>query len=223
MTCLRALSVLFLTSACLRADLVLVQDVDAMGQKLTMTLKTKGTLIRMDLNPQMSVIVDSTNGEVKTLMHDQKMVMTMNIDAMKGMMPSSLTASGTSKAAPVIKPLGKMEKINGYDTEEYLFTQGDVSSHLWIAKDHPQFAAFVQAMDVMRKGPIGQISPQLQMDMTQLPGLPMKSVLEMNGKAAGTSVVKSVEEKELDPAEFIAPADYKPLSMPTIPAPSPEQ
>jgi hypothetical protein len=195
-----------------------VQDVDAMGQKMTMTLKAKGNLIRMDINPQMSMVIDSASGEMKTLMHDQKMVMSMNMETMKSMMPAA--AKGGTATKPTIKALGNKEKINGYDTEEYLVTQGDVVSHLWIAKDYPHFEAFIKAMDSMRQGPIGQMSPQLQMDMSALPGMPLRSVVEMNGKPAGTSTIKSVEEKDLDAADFTIPADYKPLAMPVMPPPA---
>ena len=215
---LRSLAVFLLSSTALRADLVVVQDVDAMGQQLTMTMKSKGTMLRMDLNPQMSVLVDSASGEMKTLMHDQKMFMSMNMETIKSMMPAAAQKPVTTK--PVLKALGNHQKINGYDTEEYLFTQGDVVSHLWIAKDYPNYQAFIQAMDAMRKGPIGQMSPQLQMDMSELPGLPLKSTVEMKGKLTGTSTIKSVEEKELDAADFAPPADYKPLTMPTMPPPA---
>lgn len=212
----RILAVLLLTSTLLRADLVIVQDVDAMGQQVSMTLKTKGTMMRVDLNPQMSILIDGATGDMKTLMHDQKMFMSMNMEAMKGMMPA---AKSTSTAKPTLKALGNKQKISGYDTEEYLYTQGDTVSHLWIAKDFPHYDAFVKVMETLRKGPIGQMSPQMQMDMTQLPGMPLKTVVDMNGKSA-TSIVKSVDEKDLDPADFVAPVDYKSFAMPTIPPPS---
>ncbi len=212
---LRSLAFFLLSVTALRADLVVVQDVDAMGQQMTMTLKTKGTMLRMDLNPQMSMLVDSSSGEMKTLMHDQKMFMSMNMDTIKSMMPAAAKKAPTEK--PLLKALGNHQKINGYDTEEYLFTQGEVVSHLWIAKDFPHYEAFIQAMDAMRKGPIGQMSPQLQMDMSELPGLPLKSVVEMNGKLTGTSTMKTIEEKDLPASDFAPPADYKPLTMPTLP------
>lgn len=219
MNCSPVLAALLLTTSLLRADLVIVQDVDAMGQHLTMTLKTKGQMTRMDLNPQMSILIDTTTGEMKTLMHDQKMFMSMNMEAMKGMVASATKSTGDSTGKPTIKALGNHEKINGYDTEEYLMTQGQVVSHIWIAKDFPHYDAFIKVMETMRKGPIGQMSPQLQMDMSQLPGMPLKTRVEMNGQPTGTSVVKSMEEKDLDAADFLPPADYKLLSMPPIPAP----
>ncbi|MEO7933380.1 MAG: DUF4412 domain-containing protein [Chthoniobacterales bacterium] len=212
----RILAVLLLTSTLLRADLVIVQDVDAMGQQVSMTLKTKGTMMRVDLNPKMSILIDGATGDMKTLMHDQKMFMSMNMDAMKGMMPAPKPGA---TAKPTLKALGNKQKISGYDTEEYLYTQGDTVSHLWIAKDYPHYDAFVKVMETLRKGPIGQMSPQMQMDMTQLPGMPLKTIVDMGGKS-GTSVVKSVEEKDLDPSDFVAPADYKSFAMPTIPPPN---
>jgi hypothetical protein len=225
MNCLRLLPLLFLSTSLLKADLVIVQDIDGMGQKMTMTMKTKGSLLRIDMNPQMSVIMDGTTGDMKTLMHDQKMYMSMNINAMKGMIEATTKSAAPADGGgtkPTIKALGNKEKIDGYDTEEYLVTQGNVVSHTWIAKDYPHFKAFIAAMETMRQGPIGKMSPQLQMDMSQLPGMPLKSVVEMNGKPTATSIVKSVEEKELAASDFTAPADYKTIAMPQAPgAPQP--
>ncbi len=212
---LRLLAVLFVFTTSLHADLVIVQDVDAVGQKLTMTMKTKGSLMRVDVNPQMSMIIDGATGDMKTLMHEQKMFMTMNVESMKGMIAAA-TKTTDPNVKPIIKPLGNHEKINGFDTEEYLMTQGDVTSHLWIAKNHPHYEAFVKAMETMRKGPIGQMNPQMQMDMSQLPGMPLKSIVEMNGKTTATSMIRSVDETELPLTDFEAPADYKVFSMPAM-------
>lgn len=221
MNCSRILTVLLLSTTLVRADLIIVQDVDGMGQKMTMTMKAKGSLLRVDVNPQMSVILDGSTGEMKTLMHEQKMFMSMNMESMKGMIASATKSKGDTATKSVVKALGNHEKINGYDTEEYLVTQGSVTSHMWIAKDFPHFDAFMKAMDTMRKGPIGQMSPQLQTDMSQLPGMPLKTVSEINGGTA-TSIVKSVDEKDLDAADFAPPADYKSFAMPTMPAPNPQ-
>lgn len=217
----RIVFLLFFSTGLLRADLLIKQDVEGMGQQMSMTLKTKGPLLRVDLNPQMSVILDGTTGDMKTLMHDQKMFMSMNMESMKGMIASAMDSKDATAQKPVIKALGNKEKINGYDTEEYLITQGDIISHVWIAKDFPHYDAFVKAMETLRKGPIGQMSPQMQMDMSQLPGMPLKSIVSINGKTTGTSLVRSVEEKELDAADFLPPADYKTFSMPTAPASNP--
>jgi len=222
MNCSRILAVLLASTSLLRADLVIVQDVDGMGQKMTMTMKSKGSLLRVDINPQMSVILDATTGDMKTLMHDQKMFMAMNMESMKGMIAAAQSKKSDPNAKPVIKALGNKEKINGYDTEEYLVTQGDVVSHMWIAKDFPHYDAFIKAMETMRKGPIGEMNPNMQMDMSLLPGMPIKTVVEMNGKPTATSIVKSVEEKDLSAADFAPPADYKSFAMPAMPPPNPQ-
>lgn len=185
-----------------------------MGQNLTTTMKVKGGQTRMDINPQMSVLMDTTTGELKTLMHEQKMYMSMNAEAIKGMIQS---AGGLPTTKPEIKALGNKETINGFETEEYTLTQGTTVTRLWVAKDFPLYETFKKAMESLQKGPIGQMSPQAQMDFSQLPGMPIKTVVNVGGNET-TSVVKSVEEKELSAEDFSVPADYKTIALPGAPA-----
>jgi len=206
---------LLLLSSAAWADLVIIQDVEVMGQNLTTTMKVKGGLTRMDINPQMSVIMNTTTGDLKTLMHDQKMYMAMNAEAIKSMIQS---AGVLPTEKPEIKSVGKKETINGFETEEYSMTQGTTVTRLWLAKDFPLFETFKKTMESMKNGPIGQMNPQAQMDFSQLPGMPIKTVVVVGGNTT-TSVVKSVEEKELPASDFDVPADYTTMSFPTSPAP----
>jgi len=67
----------------LRADLTLIQKVDAAGTTGEMTIKFKGDKIRIDPAPELSMITDSKTGDTVTLMHGEKKAMRISGDKMK--------------------------------------------------------------------------------------------------------------------------------------------
>jgi hypothetical protein len=64
-----------------RADLTITQQIQKEGPpqeaNLTMTMKIKEGKMRLDLNPQVSSIVDLKTGDMISLMHEQKLMMTI--------------------------------------------------------------------------------------------------------------------------------------------------
>src|SRR5262249_52870680 len=67
----------------LRADLTLIQRVDAGGTTGEITIKFKGDKLRIDPAPELSIITDSKTGDTITLMHGEKKVMRISADKMK--------------------------------------------------------------------------------------------------------------------------------------------
>src|ERR1700750_1835068 len=67
----------------LRADLTLIQKVDAAGTTGEMTIKFKGDKVRIDPAPDLSIITDSKTGDTITLMHGEKKAMRISGDKMK--------------------------------------------------------------------------------------------------------------------------------------------
>ncbi|HEY5893819.1 MAG TPA: DUF4412 domain-containing protein [Chthoniobacterales bacterium] len=196
----------------------MTQKVDAMGQQNTITMKIKGDKVRVDVNPQISTIVNATTGEVTTLIHAQKMVMKMSGDQVKAMAQAATAQMGVAHATkPEVKATGKKDKINGYDVEEYTVTQGNVVSHAWIAKDYPNGKAVLDALNALNKGPLKEIAGAGAVEASVFPGLPLKTVVESSGKPATTVFLESVTEETIDPKQFTVPADYKSMEMPALP------
>src|SRR5580698_11472438 len=69
---LSSLAALFLTTALLHGDLVIVQKVEGAGQSGEQTIKIQGDKARTDLVQPVSVITDGATGDSVTLMHAQK-------------------------------------------------------------------------------------------------------------------------------------------------------
>lgn len=217
-TVLPLFTALLCSFATASADFIMTQKVDAMGQQNTITMKIKGDQIRVDVNPQISNIVNGATGEITTLIHAQKTVLKLNGEQVKAMTQAIASQAGTaSDAKPEIKATGKKDKINGYDAEEYTVTHGNTVSHAWIAKDYPNGKAVLDALNAMNKGPLKEIVGTGAVDASVFPGLPIKTVVESNGRPATTVLLESVKEETIDPAEFTVPADYKSMELPVAP------
>src|SRR5437868_14650637 len=80
-----ALSLFLVASLALsaRGDFTIIQKVEARGQTNEITLKLKDDKVRMEVTPQMTMIVDGRTGETITLMNSQKKFLRMSGDKAK--------------------------------------------------------------------------------------------------------------------------------------------
>ncbi len=81
-----------------------------------MTAKIKEGKVRLDLNPQMSSIVDLKTGEMISLMHNQKVAMTIpgaSIKSLQQAYAQRAQESVDARRSPP-KSTGRKEKISGY-------------------------------------------------------------------------------------------------------------
>ena len=104
-----------------RADLTVVQTMDGTKGSNKITFKIKGDKARVEVNPQITTIVDAKTGDLTTLLNDQKTVMRISGERAKAMaeMAKSFVKQETPEQA-LPKPTGRKEKISGYETEEYV-------------------------------------------------------------------------------------------------------
>jgi hypothetical protein len=206
------LALALLTSA--RADLTITQELKqdapggAKGMDTTLTMKVKGEKVRMDGIPQMSNIVDLKSGDVTSLMHAQKAVMTIPGATVKQLADSK--AQQNPKLEPP-KATGKKESIGGFACEEYETSLNGAKIHLWLTKDVPKVE------EAMKK--ISELSAsadpfQSMLKDQNISGFPMRTVMEMPGAGKLTMTVLSVSEDPIADADFAVPSDYKPMSMP---------
>lgn len=219
-----ALAACLAAPALLRADLTVVQEIEADGTTTRMTMKLKDTKVRVDSTPMATVIVDTESGDMTNLIHAQKMVMRISGAQLKDMADAvkvATPAPGAVVAEP--KATGKKEKINGYDTEEYTVETPAGPMRLWLAKDYPDWKEIVAELARMSQGAwakqfAGAARPDY--DVAKLPGLPLRT--EMTQPGGGKVVVRfqTLDRKPIDAAEFAIPAGYNEMKMPAMGIPA---
>jgi hypothetical protein len=213
---LSLMAVLF-TAGIARADMVIVQSVEGMAQSGQMTAMVGPDKVRTDVTPQVSTIVDTKTGDVTTLMHAQHAYMVLTAAATQAMMSQAMQQAGplsASPAAPVAT--GKHDKINGYEAEEYTFSNGSLKASYWISKDYPNAKEITDALSKVQKGGLANIMKGLTPDLSTLPGVPVKTEVEINGQKM-TTVLVSATEQTVDPSEYEVPAGYTQVQMPAMP------
>lgn len=193
----------FLTVA--HADLILVQETSVGEVKSRTTMSIKGGLMRTDNGTETSVIINPTTGDMTTLMHEQKMVMTMNTKSLAPATPTG--AKPIEITPPKITNTGKKEKIDGYECEIYTSESMGTVVKMWMTKDYPNLDKLKKQLDpVINMG--AKDAPKAQ----EIPGMMIKSENEQTGLKFTTRLV-SLEEKAVSDALFKVPADYKPLGQ----------
>ena len=213
---------LFLLGSCIastaRADLTMVQKVEGAGPALNMTIKIKDDRARIDANPGVVTIIDGKSGDMINLMLDQKKIVRISADKMKAAVEMMNKYSGADKKQGQVKAnivaTGKKEKVDGYDTEQYVFDGGGFKATYWVAPQYPNSAAILKQLEAL--------NPQLwaannmnMPDYHALNGVPIKTVVSAAGTQLTTTLV-SVNLNRIDDAEFVPPKDFQEVKVPDI-------
>lgn len=196
------------------ADLTIVQKVEGSEGTNKITLKVKGGKARVEVNPQITTILDAKTGDLTTLLNDQKKAMRISgekAQAMAEMAKEFTKDSADPTGAP--KPTGKKETINGYETEEYVTATPKYQTSYWVAKSYPNYQAILQQMGVLQNGAFAAMRKGLP-DFRDLPGLPIRTQVKVEGKSQMTSTIESVNSNSIADSEFAVPADYSEMKMP---------
>ena len=211
------------------ADLVLQQTVESAMINGTVTTQIKGDKIRVDMpaTPQggMSTIMDLNSGDSVTLMHDQKAAMKVpgaQIKEMVEKMKKARASAGTNAPPPQFVDTGKAEKVGSYNAEIYNWSSPDGANQtVWVTKDFPDYANIKVQMDKLNNSPIAQISKGTAPDVSTLPGMVVKTQMEMNGQKV-TSTLVSAKEQSVDASIFQTPQGYQEITQPGSGAPPTE-
>lgn len=203
--------------ATVHADLTITQQLKqdapggAKGMDTTLTLKMKGEKMRMDGLPQMSNIIDLKSGDVTSLVHSQKAVMTVPGATIKKM--TEERAQQNPKIDPP-KPTGKKETIGGFSCEEYETTLNGAKIQLWLTKDLPEVEQVMK--QISETAATGDPLQSVLKDQN-ISGFPMRTVMEMPGAGKLTMTVLAVSKDPIPDADFAVPSDYKAMSIPGMP------
>jgi uncharacterized protein DUF4412 len=202
-----------------RADLTIIQQVQKEASpheaNLTMTMKVKDDKMRLDLNPQVSSIVDLKSGNMTSLIHPRKLAMTIPGASIKSLqqtfMQEAMKNVGAAKKAP--QATGRKETISGYPCEEYEITMSDMNVRVWVTKDLPNSEKLIAELSSLAGAdPFrGLVRDQ------QLPGFPIRTVIE--GKIIGKTVVTVLElnESPIPSSDFDVPDGYRAMKAPAFP------
>jgi hypothetical protein len=166
-----------------------------------------------------SSIMDLSTGDSVTLMHAQKMAMKVSGAQTKQMMEmmKKQTGVGDGKTdAPKPTATGKTEKVGAFNAEIYTWAGNGMTQTLWVSKDFPDFAKIKPQLDKVNQSAAGGMARGMAPDQSTLPGMVVKSQMEMAGMKITTTIL-SVKEEPVDAAVFEAPKDYKEMAQPTLP------
>ncbi len=178
------------------------------------TFKVKGDKARVEVNPQVTTIIDAKSGDLTTLLNDKKTVMRISGERAKAM--AEMAKSFVKEEAPdqaLPKPTGRKETINGYETEEYVSDSPKYHASYWVAKTYPNYESILQQMAILQRGAFAGITKGLP-DYHALPGLPLRTKIKTPGQAEITSNIESVSLDPIPASEFAIPAGYSEMKMP---------
>ncbi len=212
------LSLALLFTQSVFADWVMVQksSVEGQGGPQEITIKLKADKARMDLGTQMTLLSNSTTGEMKMYLHGQKMVMNMNGDTVKSAMALAGQFLGKmDDKAGKPKATGQKEKIGNYDAEIYSWSGKLGKGKFWVAADFPNYQELNELQDKMSKA-MGNPAASLAPQSSDFPGMVVKSEMEMLGKTTVTELISAKEEAVSDDV-FKAPEGYQEMKLPGLP------
>jgi hypothetical protein len=211
-----SLAALILMAGISRADVVMVQTVDGLAQTGTMTVMVGADKIRTDVSPMVSTITDTTSGDVTTLNHVQHSYMVISSAMTKAMM-AEMSQSGDMPSAPgAATATGKTDTVNGFKASEYTYTNGNMKATYWLSTDFPNGDVVKAALQKFQKGGLAAMTKAFAPDISTLPGVPVKTEVEINGQKITTQLI-SAQEQTVDPSEYQVPPGYTQVNLPSMP------
>src|SRR6516164_11242219 len=197
-----------------KGDYIIKQEVETMGHVQQVVMKIKGAKARLDTE-QTSTIIDSNTGETTMLIHGQKVFLKIAPEQLKAQseaVKSLMGTKGDATPSPVeLKPTGRKQSINGYETEEYVTSINGADMSIFISKDFPDFRKVVEALNIVQKGPGMDIFRSMAISPSEYPGMPIRTEAKFLGQRVVVTL-ESVEQTDLSDADFSIPPDYKELN-----------
>jgi hypothetical protein len=205
----------------MRADLTVVQKIEGgstpgLPRFNQVTIKIKGDKTRIETGPQATMIIEGTSGEMITLMHQQKQILRIPGDKAKAMMEmaTKFQDGGTPEVPQRLVAVGKKETIEGMETEIYTSEFREGKATYWIATHYPNAQEILSQLQAMQPSQ-WTVSRNGMPDYRELPGVPIKIVVDLGGTQI-TSTLVAIKQEPLADSEFSVPADYSEMKIPKI-------
>jgi len=194
------------------ADITFTQEIlQPDGKKMTSVAKIKGEMMRTDIGPQASAIVNIKTGDMITLMHDQKMAMKIPGSALKALQQQAKEEMGSTETSKPVAT-GRTETINGFKCEEYTLTHSGAKMTVWLTKDIPDATAVMKQLDSLSS----EANP-FQGAFKGIEGFPVRTSVEIPGSGPMVMTVLGINRDALPDAEFATPSGYREMAMPVMP------
>jgi hypothetical protein len=197
-----------------RADFTIVQKVEGKGGGNDITLKLKGDKVRVEANPQMTMIVDGKTGDTITLMNAQKKFLRISGDKAKAIAELAAKYGGNSGEKPKLVATGKKMTINGYEAEEYTGETKLFKASYWIAPSFPDSAAIMKQLQAVIPAAWNDMAKGM-MDYRDLPGFPLRTHVKTDDGEI-TSTLTAIKRDPLSDAEFLVPKDFQEMKIPNV-------
>jgi hypothetical protein len=197
-----------------RADYLIKERFEQAGSVEEITLKIKGSKVRLDTGEQSSALIDSETGVTTLLIHPNKAFLKISPEQVKEQAKALKEMLGKNPENPAdiqLKPTGKKEKINGFDTEEYTTNFNGVQMSIYVAKQYPNYQKIVDALYRVQNGPAMEAFRSMSIPPEKYPGLPIRATQTVMGQTI-VMTLDSAQETDVPQAEFAIPADYKELN-----------
>ena len=197
-----------------RGDYVINEELENAGQVQQVTLKVKEAKVRVDVAGQTTAIIDSNTGETTLLIHPQKAFLKISREQLQEQARALKEVLGNRAENPgniELKPSGRRETINGFDTEEYTTNINGVQTSICIAKQFPNYQKIVEALYQVQSGPATDLLRNMSIPPEKYPGLPVRTTQSVMGQKIVVTL-DSVQETPVPDAEFTIPPDYKELN-----------
>lgn len=209
-----AVAGLLLAAFTAKGDYIIKQQVETMGRVQQVVLRIKDVKARLDTE-QTSTIIDSSTGETTMLIHAQKAFLKIGTEQLKAQseaVKSLMGNKGNENTGEIeLKPTGRKETINGYETEEYVTNLNGTDMSLFISKAFPDYRKIIDAVEVVQKGPGMDIFRSMAVPASKYPGMPIRTEAKFLGQRVVVTL-ESVQQTDVTDADFSVPADYKELN-----------
>src|SRR5215813_10024849 len=213
-TIFAVLSSLTLVAFAAKGHYIIKQEVETMGHVQQIVMKIRDTKARLDTE-RTSTIIDSNTGETIMLIHAQKVFLKIAPEQLKAQSEAVKSLMGTkgdeTTSEIELKPTGKKQSINGYETEEYVTNLNGTDMSIFISKDFPDYMKIIEALDAVQKGPGMDIFRTMAISPAKYPGMPIRTEAKFLGQRVIVTL-QSVQQTDLSDADFSVPADYKELN-----------
>src|SRR6266446_3101044 len=182
-----------------KGDYIIKQEVETMGRVQHVVLRIKDAKARLDTE-QTSTIIDSSTGETTMLIHAQKAFLKIGTEQLKAQseaVKSLMGNKGNENTGDIeLKPSGRKETINGYETEEYVTNLNGTDMSLFISKAFPDYRKIIDAVEVVQKGPGMDIFRSMAVPASKYPGMPIRTEAKFLGQRIVVTI-ESVQQTDL--------------------------
>lgn len=213
------LMVLIVASGRAHADMIVVQRVDGEGKTGEMRIEIKGSKVRIDLSPQITILRETASGEEWTLLRDRKAFLRVTPQATAALHAEMANGRAATPPAKLVAT-GRSEKIGGQDAQIFTAETGNLKATYWIAARFPHGAELLAQMKVLERGSVAELSRGLLPSVADLPGFPIKTEMILQDRKTTTTILDAHEEALADD-RFAIPLDYHELASPYLPPKEP--